>query len=173
MAGDMVRDEQALWNMKAVADDLRQHHCMFAESKVFEKLYILELSYWTEGMPLSQYQKFLEKYEFPPLTSVSEAPEVIKTVERDINDLGERGLSVIADIGEHRSIVFESCTGDMACVYECPEQALTLELEADKARITIDLAHCSGVACRRCERICNEKIFNLIDIITKKSIPIP
>ena len=168
MAGDMVRDEKALWNMKAVADDLRQHHCMFAESKVFEKVYILELSRWTEGMPLSQYQKFLEKYGFPPLTEVSETPEVIKTVERDIQDLGERGLSVIANIGEYRSIVFESCQGDMACVHECPEEALTLEMEADKARITIDLALCNGVACRRCERICKEKEFNLIDLITAK-----
>lgn len=168
MAGDMVRDERALWNMKAVADDLRQHHCMFAESKVFEKIYILELSYWTEGMPFSQYQRFLEKYGFPPLTSVSESPEVVKTVERDIHDIGQCGLSVISDIGEYRSIIFENCLGDMACVHECPEQALTLEMEAEKARITIDLALCSGVACRRCERICSEKGFNLIDLITAK-----
>ena len=54
MARDIVRDVEHLWNMKRVADDLRQHHCMFAESKVFEKVYILELSYWTEGMPISQ-----------------------------------------------------------------------------------------------------------------------
>ena len=60
MAKDMVRDEDKLWHMKQVADDLRQHHCMFASSKVFEKVYILELSYWTEGMPLKQYQKFLK-----------------------------------------------------------------------------------------------------------------
>ena len=42
MARDIVRDVEHLWNMKSVADDLRQHHCMFAESKVFEKVYILE-----------------------------------------------------------------------------------------------------------------------------------
>ena len=58
MARDMVRDEDQLWRMKRIADDLRQHHCMFAISKVFENVYILELSSWTQGMPLDQYQKF-------------------------------------------------------------------------------------------------------------------
>ena len=56
MARDMVRDPQNLWKMQEIADNLRQNHCMFAESKVFEKVYILELSYWTEGMPQAQYQ---------------------------------------------------------------------------------------------------------------------
>lgn len=166
MACEMVRDANALWAMKSVADELRQHHCMFAESKVFEKVYILELSHWTEGMPLSQYQRFLKKYGFPPLTEVIEPPEEIHTVERDIQDLGERGLTVISDIGDQRRFVFEGCLGDMACVHECPENALSLEMDADTAEITIDLALCNGVACRRCERICSEKAFNLVDLIT-------
>ena len=35
MARDMVRQVDELWRMKRIADDLRQHHCMFAESEVF------------------------------------------------------------------------------------------------------------------------------------------
>jgi methylamine methyltransferase corrinoid activation protein len=104
MARDMVRDVDKLWEMKKIADDLRQHHCMFASSKVFEKVYILELSYWTEGMPMTQYQRFLKKYGFPALKEITEKPEVIKTVERDIPDLGEMGLKIIPDIGEKKSI---------------------------------------------------------------------
>jgi methylamine methyltransferase corrinoid protein reductive activase len=168
MASDMVRDEDKLWHMKQIADDLRQHHCMFAESKVFEKVYILELSYWTEGMPLAQYQKFLKKYGFPPLAEVTVIPEVIKTVQRDIQDLGEMGLRIIPDIGQHRKIVFETCLGDMACVTECPESALLMEELDCGYEVTIDLALCDGVACRRCERACKEKLFNLIDLITSK-----
>ena len=78
MARDMVRDRQNLWKMQEIADNLRQTHCMFAESKVFEKVYILELSYWTEGMPWDRYQQFLQKYELPTLAEVNDIPEVIR-----------------------------------------------------------------------------------------------
>ena len=168
MARDIVQDEGVLWNMKKIADNLRQHHCMFAESKVFEKIYILELSYWTEGMPLVQYQKFLKKYGFQPLADIITTPEVIKTVERDIQDLGEMGLLILPDIGQRRKIVFDSCYGDMSCITECPENALQMEERQHGFEITINLALCDGVACRRCERACKDKIFNLIDLITTK-----
>ncbi len=168
MARDIVQDEDVLWNMKKIADNLRQHHCMFAQSKVFEKIYILELSYWTEGMPLAQYQKFLKKYGFQPLADIISTPEVIKTVERDIQDLGEMGLLIIPDIGQRRKIIFDSCYGDMSCITECPESALQMEELENGFEITINLALCDGVACRRCERACKDKIFNLIDLITTK-----
>ena len=169
MASDMVRNEDELWRMKRIADDLRQHHCMFAISKVFENVYVLELSSWTEGMPLDQYQKFLKMYGLPPLTQVTAIPEVIKTVEKDIPDLGRMGLKIIPDIGQQKTIVFDGCLGDMACVDECPENALNMEEQGEDFAITIDLALCDGVACRRCERACSEKIFDLIKLITSRS----
>ncbi len=168
MAREIVRNVDKLWEMKKIADELRQHHCMFAASKVFEKVYILELSYWTEGMPMSQYQKFLKKYGFPALKEISEKPEVIKTVERDIPDLGEMGLQIIPDIGEKKTMAFEGCLGDEACIDVCPENALEIQEIGDEFQITIDLALCDGVACRRCERVCSEKCFDLIKIITYK-----
>jgi methylamine methyltransferase corrinoid protein reductive activase len=166
MARDMVRDEENLWYMKQVADELRQHHCMFAESKVFEKVYILELSYWTEGMPLSQYQKFLKRYGLPALKEVTELPEVIKTVEKDIPDLGVMGLEIIPDIGQRKTIYFEGCIGDGACIDDCKEKALEIKEQDGNFGITINLALCDGVACRRCERACGEKVFDLINLIT-------
>ena len=165
MARDIVRDPEHLWNMKRVADDLRQHHCMFAESKVFEKVYILELSYWTEGMPITQYQKFLKKYGLPALQEVIDTPEVIKTVVKDIPDLGVMGLKIIPDIGERKSISFEGCIVCGECIEECPENALSVEELAECTAVTIDLALCDGVACRRCERVCSEKVFNLIKLL--------
>jgi methylamine methyltransferase corrinoid protein reductive activase len=169
MAREIVQDVDKLWAMKKIADDLRQHHCMFAASKVFEKVYILEISHWTEGMPLKQYRKFLKKYGLPDLKASTVAPEVIKTVERDIPDLGIGGLKIISDIGEKRTVVFEGCLGDEACVDVCPENALELEQAGDNFKLTIDLALCDGVACRRCERACSEKCFDLIKIITAKA----
>jgi len=166
MARDMVKTYDALWDMKKVADDLRQHHCMFAESKTFEKVYILELAFWTEGMPFVQYQKFLKKYGLPEIKQVEGRPEVIKTVKRDIPDLGQMGLKIVSDIGRIRSSRFDGCIGCEACVTECPENALKMETENEDFRILISLALCDGVACRRCERACKEKVFDLIALIT-------
>ena len=166
MARDIVRDVEHLWNMKRVADDLRQHHCMFAESKVFEKVYILELSYWTEGMPINQYQKFLKKYGLPALQDVIDTPEVIKTVKKDIPDLGVKGLKIITDIGERKSVCFEGCIICNECVEECPENAIYLEELEEDCAVTINLALCDGVACRRCERACSENVFCLLELLT-------
>lgn len=168
MSRDMVRDVENLWNMQKIADNLRQNHCMFAESKVFEKVYILELSYWTEGMPRDQYQKFLKKYGLPTLVEITETPEVIKTVERDIPDLGVMGLHIIDDIGKRKTMVFSGCLGDAACVVECPENALKMKRSGDDYAITINLALCDGMACRRCERICSEKSFDLLALLTSE-----
>ena len=115
---------------------------------------------------MNQYQRFLTKYGFPALKEISQKPEVIKTVKRDIPDLGEMGLQIITDIGEKKSIFFEGCLGDEACIDVCPENALEIQKIGDEFQITIDLALCDGVACRRCERICSEKCFDLIKIIT-------
>jgi methylamine methyltransferase corrinoid protein reductive activase len=173
MARDIVRDVEHLWNMKRVADDLRQHHCMFAESKVFEKVYILELSYWTEGMPITQYQKFLKKYGLPALQEVTDTPEVIKTVVKDIPDLGVMGLKIIADIGECKSVCFEGCIVCGECIEECPENALSVEELEECTPVTINLALCDGVACRRCERACSEKVFNLINLLKARDETLP
>lgn len=166
MARDMVKDVDELWRMKQIGDDLREHHVMFATSKVFEKVYILELSHWTEGMPLDQYQMFLKLYGMPPLKEIAYTPEVIKIVEKDIADLGVMGLKIIPDIGERKTISFEGCIGDAACVAECPEDALNIEKKGENYQITINLALCDGVACRRCEKACGEKVFDLVKLIT-------
>ncbi|NIQ40060.1 MAG: methylamine methyltransferase corrinoid protein reductive activase [Proteobacteria bacterium] len=170
MAKDMVRDLDTLWHMKRIADELRQHHCMFAESKVFERVYVLELSYWTEGMPIGQYQDFLKKFKLPLLDEISSTPKVIKTVDRDIPDLGLSGLEVISDIGERKTIVFEGCVGCAACVEECPEKALQLAERGEDFSITIDLALCDGLACQRCERVCPEKVFDLVKLFISKGL---
>jgi len=165
MSRDMVANEDALWDMQKMANELRQTHIMFAESKVFAKVYILELAYWTEGMPWKTYQQFLKKYGFPPTQEVSEIPQVIKTVARDIPDLGVMGLKIIPDIGERKEMLFEGCIGCSKCIEECPEEALFQE---EDDTIVIDMALCDGVACMRCERACTEEVFDLIKLLTSE-----
>ena len=141
---------------------------MFAASKVFEKTYILEISYWTEGMPMSQYRKFLKKYGLPDLLPSEEVPEVIRTVERDIPDLGRLGLTTITDIGERLEQVFEGCVACEQCLEECPESAISLDDATDPPTVLLELSLCNGVACRRCERICPEKVFRLDSFFEKQ-----
>ena len=168
MACDMVRKVDELWCMKLIADDLRQHHCMFADSKAFEKVYILELSYWTEGMSMDQYHRFLKKFGLPPLKETTIVSEVIKTVNQDIPELGIKGLRIISDIGEQKTIAFKGCTGCSACIEECPENALCLEDKENSFTITMDLAQCNGLTCGRCEKICREEVFILKELYSSK-----
>jgi methylamine methyltransferase corrinoid protein reductive activase len=163
MARDLVIDPNQLDMMSQMAKNLRQTHCMFASSKVFEKIYILELSYWTEGMPFAQYQKFLKKYGFPELLAVEEEPEIVRTVRRDIDDLGRLGLTTVSDVGLVIKRHFEGCVACGECVETCPERALQLVEGSEPPLLILDQSLCNGVACRRCERACPEKGFKLED----------
>lgn len=163
MARDLVLDMTQLDAMSALAKNLRQTHCMFAASKVFEKIYILELSYWTEGMPFRQYQSFLTRYGFPELPAIEGTPEVIRTVQRDIEDLGRLGLVTVPDVGQVVRVEFEGCEACLDCVETCPENALKILEGADSPVLILDQSLCNGVACRRCERSCPHKVFILED----------
>lgn len=166
MARDLLQSLDELHKMQQISDHLKQNHCMFAESKVFEKVYILELSYWTEGMSSDQYQHFLKKFGLPPFKEAGRQPEVVKKVDRDIVDTGLRGLRIIQDIGLRKKIHFPGCIGCGLCAQECPEIALRLDEENEMFKIDIELALCNGVACKRCEKVCEEKVFDWIGLIT-------
>ena len=109
----------------------------------------------------------------PTLQEVTDTPEVIKTVKKDIPDLGVKGLKIITDIGERKSICFEGCVICAECIEECPENALYMEELEEGCAITINLALCDGVACRRCERACSEKGFDLLELLTTGEDPVP
>jgi len=167
MARDLVLDPNQLEMMTDLAKNLRQTHCMFAASKVFEKIYILELSYWTEGMPFTQYQAFLSRYGFPELLSIEGAPEVIRTVRRDIDNLGNLGLITVPDVGQVVKVQFDECTACLECVDSCPEKAIQHLEGSDPPILMLDQSLCNGVACRRCERACPQKRFTLEDFFVR------
>ena len=167
MARDLVLDPNKLEMMSELAKNLRQTHCMFAASKVFEKIYILELAYWTEGMPFSQYQAFLRRYGFPELLTIEGSPEVVRTVRRDIDDLGRLGLVTVSDVGRIVKVQYEECAACLECITSCPENALNWVKDTDPPILVLDQSLCNGVACRRCERACPEKRFALESFFVK------
>jgi methylamine methyltransferase corrinoid activation protein len=163
MARELALDPRQLDVMSDLAKTLRQTHCMFAASKVFEKIYILELSFWTEGMPFSQYQAFLRRYGFPELLAIEGTPEVIRTVRRDIDDLGRLGLFTIPDVGQVVKVQYDDCAACFECLQSCPEKALRIVEDSSPPILILDQSLCNGVACRRCERACPQKRFTLED----------
>jgi methylamine methyltransferase corrinoid protein reductive activase len=172
MARDLVSNPKTLGMMADLANKLRQSHCMFAASKTFKRVFILELSYWTEGMPMSQYREFLKKYRLPDLSPVYGTPKIVRTVKRDIDDLGRMGLKTITDIGRVISLSMDGCRSCLSCVQECPEKALSTIAATEPVTLVLEESLCDGVACRRCERICPDGVFELNRFFREKPQPL-
>ncbi|MGD9368045.1 MAG: methylamine methyltransferase corrinoid protein reductive activase [Desulfobacteraceae bacterium] len=161
MARDLVTDIKKLEAMSAMARQLEETHCMFAASQTFKKIFMLELAYWAEGMSLFQYRRLLVRYGFPDLPPVGDPPVILRTVQRDIDDLGRMGLTTMTHIGRVVKASIQGCVSCWHCVEECPENALFIVTEAGPPTFGLDQSSCSGVACRRCERVCPEAVFEL------------
>ncbi len=170
MARDIVLDPEQLWALQYLAQQLRANHCMFGESRTFEQAYLLELSLWGEGMPWEHYHRFAKMYKLPELTAPNPNPEIIRLYERDIPDLGYRGISYIDVVGYPSYIQFAGCTGCGSCIGKCPEKALAFTGDTDNTMI-IRPDRCNGTACKRCELNCPEKVykFSLIPFRREKS----
>jgi methylamine methyltransferase corrinoid protein reductive activase len=161
MARDLVMDVSQLDVMSDMAKKLEKTHCLLASSETFKNIYILELGYWTEGMPMLQYRKLLRKFGVSDLPPVEEPPHIVHAVKRDIADLGRMGLTLVKDTGRVVHVGVAGCTSCADCVRQCPEGALAIVSENVPPTLALDQSVCSGVACRRCERDCPEKVFEL------------
>jgi methylamine methyltransferase corrinoid protein reductive activase len=161
MAGQIVIEPHRLKSLQEMAKLLRARHCMFGDSKEFSNSYLLELSYWGEGLPWSTYQRLTRSFKLPELPLPEEEPSVIRVVKRDIDDLGVRGLKVIEQVGLIHEMQFEGCQGCGRCVEECPEASLSLIGGEDGYIIHLKFDRCNGTACMRCERGCPEGVLSL------------
>ncbi|MBU0475633.1 MAG: methylamine methyltransferase corrinoid protein reductive activase [Bacteroidetes bacterium] len=161
MACRLAKNPNDLEFMSSLASKLRDTHYIFASSDIFKKIFILELSYWTEGMPLSMYRNFLKKYSFPALPNADGNPEIIRTVKRDIDDLGLFGLKTIPNIGRIVKRNFDQCTICNVCIDVCPTNALSILSESGSISIILNEALCRGVSCKKCEYACSIKIMTL------------
>jgi methylamine methyltransferase corrinoid protein reductive activase len=159
MARALVLDREMLGLMQEAARRLRPDHCMLASSEVFKKIYLLELAFWTEGMPMDRYRSLLARYGLEDIPLQSTSPRIRQTAP-EYRHSG-RGVTVIEDIGQVVCRAFPACTGCGACEEICPNMALTVRDDKTGPLLNLDQARCAGAACKQCERACTERVLML------------
>lgn len=171
MAYDLLVKDETLDEMQQVADSLASKHVMFAMSKVFEEMYVNEIAYWGEGMPIEMYNTSLRNAGLRQLPAIVRPRSSTRIVSSDIPVLGDNGLRVLDNIGVYLTGSFAGCVGCGTCAQECPENALEV-LDAGPGRYLIRVAteHCLGTACKHCEEICPQGVYMFSDLkITDRS----
>jgi methylamine methyltransferase corrinoid protein reductive activase len=156
MATDILRDPELLDTLQGIANGIRANHIMFAGDKIFEQIYTQELAVCDEGMGMDMYNRNNAIEGIQELPKPKGNPTVHRMVQRDIPDLGDRGLYILHDIGTQLSGYMEGCIGCKKCEKECPEHALTVE---DDKKIVVQTKKCLGTACYRCQFSCPSKVY--------------
>lgn len=158
MAVELVRNPGLLDKLQVIADGIRANHVMFANSKVFQNAYTVELAYWDEGMPFPMFNQMLGMYKIQTLPEAVQQPKIVRLAQRDIIDIGEQGLKVIHRIGTALEMFSTECSSCHMCAFECPEGAIEIFDSDEGCLLVISTDRCNGTACRRCESICPKNI---------------
>jgi len=156
MSTDILRNPELLDELQGIANGIRANHVMFAGDPTFEQIYTQELAVCDEGMSMEMYNKNNAMVGIQELPKAKGMPKVHRMVERDIPDLGDRGLFILHDIGTELRAKMDGCTGCRKCERECPEHALSV---TDDKEIVVKTKNCLGTACYRCQFSCPEKVY--------------
>ena len=106
MAYDILVDDDGLDQMQDVANSIASKHIMFATSKVFEDIYVNEIAYWDEGMPMEMFNKYPQGRRLQTVAAhQTAARRPSASSHRDIPIIGDRGLKMLDHVGciPHRS----------------------------------------------------------------------
>ncbi|AGB49487.1 putative metal-binding protein [Methanomethylovorans hollandica DSM 15978] len=153
LARDILLDEAKLDAVIELASHIKADHLMMATSDTFKKFYTCELGYWTEGMSMDMYHKFLKAYKLPPLPISLNNPIIEKRVRLDINENSRNQIEVVTDIGTTLEEVAVGCIMCHMCERECPEKAIDIEKGTDFIA-KYSTQKCLGTACKRCISVC-------------------
>ena len=164
LAGDLVKDPEILDYLQKLAEELRPKHVMFATSEVFKNVYVQELAYWNEGMPLSKYNELLGMLGIQRLSVKRSELEVKRIVERDIPVIGKKGLRILRDVGTTLLGKFDGCTGCKICVMKCPKRAIKIVEAGDRYHVTVESHVCNGFGCLKCVSVCPAKVFRFNEL---------
>jgi methylamine methyltransferase corrinoid protein reductive activase len=156
VAKEILLSEDRLWELQEIAKQIVGSHVMFATDEAFKDAYILELSYWGEGMPFKALKKYLKKKKLPTIDEPASIPKIEKRVEKDIPVLGDEGLHVLETIGTYLTMVIPDCAQCYKCIKVCPNDAITVD---DEGRVKIRTDLCDGAHCLKCVHACPSESF--------------
>ncbi len=164
LAREIILDDSRLEEVIALAKSITADHLMMATSETFKNIYTCELSYWTEGMNMKLYKKFMKLYKYPPFPEPVEDAVMEKRAARDIEETGSVAVEIVEDIGSTLEVPVEGCLLCRRCNEECPENAL-VTIEKNGSRFaSCSTQNCLGTSCRRCVRACPVKAINFKNI---------
>ncbi len=160
LARKLAVDPIKLCDVISVAKKIHADHLMMATSETFKDIYLCELSYWQQGMPLEIYDQMLQLYKIKPFPENLEKVNIERRVSKDIDDVGEKGIEIVKDIGIILEAPVIKCIMCHKCEKDCPEDAVIIIEREGKRFANIDSQHCLGTSCRRCVTICPEQTMN-------------
>ncbi len=164
LARELLLDESRLDEVIALAGTIKADHLMMATSETFKNIYTCELSYWTEGMSMKLYKKYMKMYKYPPFPEPVENAVMEKRAARDIEETGNAPIEIVEDIGITLEVPVEGCLNCKRCNEECPENALVTVEKEGRSFVSCSTQDCLGTSCRRCVRACPINAIDFKDI---------
>lgn len=164
LARELLLDESRLDEIIALAGTIKADHLMMATSETFKNIYTCELSYWTEGMSMKLYKKYMKMYKYPPFPEPVENAVMEKRAARDIEETGNAPIEIVEDIGITLEVPVEGCLNCKRCNEECPENALVTVEKEGRSFVSCSTQDCLGTSCRRCVRACPINAIDFKDI---------
>ena len=155
-----------------MAKKIQADHLMMATSQAFKDIYICELSYWEQGMPMEMYDEMLEMFHLRPFPHDEPNPNVERRVTRDIDDVGEGGIKMVERIGVLLEAPAYGCIFCHKCEKSCPENAITIQESNPDNYIVIDSQRCLGSSCKRCITNCPKNAVNhkILKVVRKTDV---
>ena len=160
LARKLAVHPETLDTVSEMAKRIQADHLMMATSQTFKDIYICELSYWEQGMPMEMYDDMLKMFNLRPFPHDDPNPNVERRVVRDIDDVGESGIKMVEHIGVLLEAPAKGCILCRKCEKSCPENAITVRESQPDNYIVIDSQRCLGSSCKRCITNCPKNAVN-------------
>jgi Uncharacterized metal-binding protein len=159
LARKLAMHPEKLDAVSEMAKKIQADHLMMATSQTFKDIYICELSYWEQGMPMEMYDEMLQMFNLRPFPHDEPNPNVERRVVRDIDDVGD-GIKMVERIGVFLEAPAYGCIFCHKCEKSCPENAITINESSPDNYIVIDSQRCLGSSCKRCITNCPKNAVN-------------
>ncbi|WNY25474.1 methylamine methyltransferase corrinoid protein reductive activase [Methanolapillus millepedarum] len=170
LARKLAIHPERLDEVSKMAKKITADHLMMATSQTFKDIYICELSYWEQGMPMEMFDEMLKAFKIEPFPHNLPDPNVERRVVRDIDNVGKEGIQMVEHIGVYLTAPAYGCIFCHKCEKICPENAIVVEKRDPDNYIIIDSQKCLGSSCKRCIAGCPKNAVNhsILKVVRKE-----